>query len=68
MACMPCGQYRGQPISERPTGYLLWFSSQSLLRIKYPATALAILDELRERLAEPGRAEDELQLERCDLI
>ena len=65
---MPCGTYRGHPVSERPTNYLLWWASQALLCARYPATALAILAELRTRLAEPGRAEADLQLENCDLI
>jgi uncharacterized protein (DUF3820 family) len=63
--CMPCGKFQGQPITAMRSCFLLWWVSQDSLRETRPATARAILAELRQRFTQGERIEDELLP--CDL-
>lgn len=64
---MPCGKYRGQPVAAMRSCFLLWWVSQDSLRRTRPATARAILAELRRRFTQGEHIEDELMPDYCDL-
>jgi len=57
---MPFGKYRGQPVAEMRTTYLLWLLSQDHIRSKYGQVLRPAIETLRARFDKPDEAVAEL--------
>ena len=57
---MTFGEYKARPLRDVPTCRLFWLCSQPKLCALHQNEMRVLIDELRSRLAEPGRVETEL--------
>jgi len=46
---MPFGKFKGQPVDDMETTYLLWIATQAHIRYKYPESIFHALEVLRGR-------------------
>jgi len=51
-APMPLGKFKGQPVADMGTTYLMWIVSQDHIRFKRPETMRCALEVLRNRFNE----------------
>jgi len=51
-ALMPFGKFKGQPVADMGTTYLMWMVSQDHIRFKRPETMRCALEVLRNRFNE----------------